>query len=80
MDRVFEDFGHETGWHLPRFLARGRKLFRQTAGMSQPPWAPRIDVVERDGKFMVHAELPGMTKDEVKVEVADGHAHHRGRA
>ena len=72
MDRVFEDFGHETGWHLPRLLARGRRLLRRGAGMIATTWSPRIDVVERDGQFVVHADLPGMSKDDVKVEVTDG--------
>jgi len=72
MDRVFEDFGHETGWHLPRFLARGRKLFRHGVGAMATGWSPRVDVVEREGQFMVHADLPGMTKEDVKVEVTDG--------
>lgn len=72
MDRVFEDFGHETGWHLPRFLARGRRLLRRSAAALATEWSPRIDVVERDGKFVVHADLPGMAKEDVKVEVADG--------
>jgi len=71
MDRVFEDFGHETAWHLPRFLARGRRLFRRGASELGMAWSPRIDVHERDGKLIVHAELPGMSKDEVKVEVVD---------
>jgi len=71
MDRVFEDFGHETAWHLPRFLARGRRLFRRGAKELGMAWSPRIDVHERDGKFIVHADLPGMNKDEVKVEVFD---------
>jgi len=69
MDRMFEDFGHETAWHLPRFLARGRRLFRRGATELGMAWSPRIDVHERDGKFIVHAELPGMSKEEVKVEV-----------
>jgi HSP20 family protein len=34
-------------------------------------WSPAIDVFERDGKLIVHADLPGMNKDDVKVEVAD---------
>jgi len=72
MDRVFEDFGHETGWHLPRFLARGRKLFRGGFGALATAWSPRIEVVERDGQFVVHADLPGMSKEDVKVEVTDG--------
>jgi HSP20 family protein len=35
-------------------------------------WSPAVEVKEVDGKFLVSAELPGLKKDEVKVEVADG--------
>jgi HSP20 family protein len=35
-------------------------------------WSPAVEVKELDGKFLVSAELPGLKKDEVKVEVADG--------
>jgi len=34
-------------------------------------WSPAIEVGERDGKYVVHAELPGVKPDEVNVEVAD---------
>jgi HSP20 family protein len=34
-------------------------------------WAPQIDVFERDGDLVVRADLPGMKKDDVKVEVRD---------
>jgi len=71
MDRAFADFGHETPWRLPRLFARGRKLLRHAPEAVGMAWAPRIDVHERDGKFIVHADLPGMTKEEVKVEVFD---------
>jgi HSP20 family protein len=49
---------------------------RMPSGMSRlSPWAesaefvPEIDVFERDGKLVVRADLPGMTKDEVNVEI-----------
>jgi len=32
-------------------------------------WSPAIDVTERDGKLQVHADLPGVNQDDVKVEV-----------
>lgn len=36
-------------------------------------WAPPVEVRERDGHLMVSAELPGLNKDDVKVEVtSDG--------
>lgn len=35
-------------------------------------WLPPIDVSERDGKLVVRADLPGLKKDDVKVEALDG--------
>jgi HSP20 family protein len=32
-------------------------------------FSPQIDSVERDGKLIIRADLPGMTKDDVKVEI-----------
>lgn len=34
-------------------------------------WSPAVDISERDGKLMVHADLPGLKQDDVKVEVID---------
>ena len=35
-------------------------------------WKPDIEAFERKGEFVVKADLPGMTKENVKVEVSDG--------
>ena len=32
---------------------------------------PRIDIFEKNGKLVLRADLPGMTKDDVKVEITD---------
>ena len=34
-------------------------------------WSPAIEVSERDNKYVVSAELPGLNKDDVKVEVTE---------
>jgi HSP20 family protein len=40
---------------------------------SQPrSFVPAIDVVEHDGEFLLHADLPGLSDDDVKVEILDG--------
>jgi HSP20 family protein len=39
----------------------------QTRGM----WSPVIEVAERDGQYVVHAELPGLKPEDVKVEVTN---------
>ena len=35
-------------------------------------WLPAVDITERDGKILVRADLPGMNKDDIKVELTDG--------
>jgi len=32
-------------------------------------WAPEIEVYERDDKFVVRVDLPGLNKEDVKIEV-----------
>jgi HSP20 family protein len=34
-------------------------------------FAPPVEVLERDGKFIVRADLPGLTKDDVRVEITN---------
>jgi HSP20 family protein len=33
-------------------------------------WSPAVEVEEKEGSLVVRAELPGMSKDDVKVELA----------
>jgi HSP20 family protein len=34
-------------------------------------WSPVLDIEENNGNLMVKAEIPGMTKDDIKVTVCD---------
>jgi HSP20 family protein len=69
MDRLFEDFGFRSGWLAPSF---GRDFFPAGFGdFGQTAWSPQVEVFEREGQLVVRADLPGLTKDEVKVEVTD---------
>jgi HSP20 family protein len=62
LDRAFE------GWPSFRWPSSG--LFG-TAGSAA--WSPKIDVVERDNRLVTRVDLPGMKKEDVSVEVTDGH-------
>lgn len=74
MDRLFEDFGLEAGWFMPRLLTRGREVLgRKAEAVATAQWTPRIEAFEREGQFVVRADLPGMTREDVKVEVARDH-------
>lgn len=59
------------GWmrELTREMDR---VFRGLApSMEDGAWAPAIDVQQCNGTLTLTAELPGLKKDEVKVEVTD---------
>ena len=69
MDRLFEDFGFGRGWLTPSF---GRDLWPRSIGeLAQTMWSPQVEMFERGGQLVVRADLPGLTKDDVKVEVTD---------
>ena len=40
-------------------------------GGDQGAWAPAVEVRERNGNLEITAELPGMTKDDVKVQCTE---------
>jgi len=58
MDRMLEDFGFPS-----------MERFGRSSGMEM--FSPQVEMFERDRKLVVRADLPGMTKDDVKVEVTD---------
>jgi len=53
---------------MDNFFNQARSGSRRGAGGI---WSPPIEVAERDGKYLVHAELPGLKPEEVKVELRD---------
>jgi HSP20 family protein len=36
-------------------------------------WSPGIDVFEKDNRLITKVDLPGLKKEDVKVELTDGH-------
>ena len=61
MERIFGGFGFGQGSLTPRGWGMG----------GQFDWSPQIEVHERDGKFIVRADLPGLSKEDVKVDIND---------
>ena len=47
-------------------------LFGGAGGAGESGWTPALEVRERNGNLEVTAELPGLTKDDVKVECTQG--------
>lgn len=69
MDHIFEDFTGARGFFG---APRGRARPHPDGGLATAAFSPPITVRERDNNLVIHADLPGLTKDDVKVDVAEG--------
>jgi len=47
------------------------RFFGQGLGDSSATWVPAVEVTEHNGQLQVHAELPGLKPEDVKIEVTD---------
>jgi HSP20 family protein len=45
---------------------------RSLAKPSSTRWYPAVDVLESKDSYLIRAELPGMKKEDIKLEVKDG--------
>jgi HSP20 family protein len=41
-------------------------------------WSPKVDVFEKDNRLITKIDLPGVKKEDMSVEVADGQLHLSG--
>jgi HSP20 family protein len=65
MDRLFDDFGFGRAFG-------SRSLAPWRSGRSEwQTWIPETEVFHRNNELVVRADLPGLTKDDVKVDVTD---------
>lgn len=60
MDRMFDAFGRGGGIFGSRFGRGGENR-----------WSPEIEMYERDNQLVVCADLPGMKKEDIHVEIND---------
>jgi HSP20 family protein len=73
MDQLFGDFGF--GGRLASGF--GRQLGR-LADLEGSMWLPQVEAFERDGQLIVRADLPGLTKDDINVDITDDAIKIRG--
>jgi HSP20 family protein len=63
---------------LRDLLAIQHRLERLSSSGPQG-WAPPVDLCETADAFIVTAELPGLSRDQVRIEVQDGRITLQGR-
>jgi HSP20 family protein len=73
MDRLFGDLNFGGG------LASGfGREFGRLADLEGSMWLPQVESFEREGKLIVRADLPGLSKDDINVDITDDAIKIRG--
>ena len=63
MDRLFEQFGFGGGLAAPSL---------GTNALAQGTWSPQIETFRRGDQLVIRADVPGVRKEDLHVEVDDG--------
>ena len=73
MDRIFEDYGFAgpSFAMAPLLSPAFERQSGLTSGQSSA-WTPSLETFRRGDKLVVRAELPGLRKEDVDVEIDDG--------
>jgi HSP20 family protein len=66
MEQLFEEF---EGFRFPSLF--GREFFPFTREFEHVGWVPKVEMLQKNGQFTVRMDLPGLKKDDVKVELTD---------
>lgn len=66
MDRLFGGFGSRRAW--PALAGEGERI----------DWMPAIEAFQRGNEFVVRADVPGMSPDDLSVEIGDDQLTIRG--
>ena len=65
MERLFEDF---EGFRFPSLF---NSMWPSPTKFGEMEWMPQVEVLQNNGQFIVRADLPGLTKDDIKVELTE---------
>jgi HSP20 family protein len=69
MRRFMEDLDGLLGGSGPSLMPR---IDLGARGEGQTTWVPPVEMLERDGQFVVRVDVPGMNRDQINVEIEDG--------
>ena len=66
-------------WDPMHEFGAWRERFGRLASHDSEPWSPAIDVYETPGTYVVMAELPGLTREEIDLALEDSRLTIRAR-
>ena len=65
-------------WDPLRDLLALHEQIGQLVGTDAPGWTPPVDLYETSSEFVLIAELPGLSRDEIEIHAEDGRIVIRG--
>ena len=73
MDRSLGSYGSPFSF-MQRFMGEMERLFAEHSfgHAFGNGWTPQMDIFERGGELIVHADMPGIKPEDVRVNVSDG--------
>jgi HSP20 family protein len=71
-----QSFQHEMNRMFNEFFGGGNG---EAAGTGLGSWTPAVDIHETDERFVIKAELPGVSKDDVSIDVHQNTLTLRGQ-
>jgi HSP20 family protein len=67
-----------TRWDPLRDLLVLHEQLGQLVGSDSPGWTPPVDLYETPAEFVLTAELPGLTRDQIEIQAEDTRISIRG--
>lgn len=72
IDRIFSDFDvGRTGFGQGSRFGSSLDPWRMDSRLSEASWIPTVETFRKNDSIVVRADLPGLTKDDIDVEVED---------
>jgi len=69
MDRIFDAFGVGRGFGMSTLEPGGVLRRYGDADAAASRWSPHVEVDERDGKLRIAADLPGVRKEDINIQI-----------
>ena len=74
IERLFSDVDFARVGYGLQSPQRGSGLFdpwRSESRLTEATWAPQVETFRKEGNLVVRADLPGLTKDDIDIEIED---------
>ena len=73
-NRMQEDFNQMTRWMGERFPS----WLEEDSNIATSDWMPSVDIQEKDDKFVIEADIPGVDPKDIEVSMDQGMLSIRG--